>query len=499
MPDFSHLAEVFVSSAGLAPAVSREVKRGTLRKLGARLYTRNLKDPPELIVRRNLWPLVASSLPGALISDRTALENRPAPDGSIFLIADHKRDIVLPGVTLRPRKGPPAIESDRYFIGGLRLASPARAFLENMRPSRAREGSARTLSKRELEERLDELLRHSGEAAIQRLSDEARKIAVQLDLSNEFQRLDSLIGALLSTRAAPLESPAAKARARSLPYDPQRLDLFQRLHAELAGTAPVTRLARSTDGPALPFFEAYFSNFIEGTRFAVDEAADIIFKGYIPKERPQDAHDVLGTWRVISDQREMSRLPKTAEELTVLLKSRHAHIMEGRPDQEPGMFKTSANRAGATFFVTPELVEGTLAKGFEFYRSLTAPLHRAIFMMFLVSEVHPFADGNGRAARIMMNAELIATGESRIIVPTVYRNDYLMALKALSQNGITGALVRTLDFAQRYTVAVDFADLDRARFILDRTHAFADPNEAEAAGIRLILPTPDILADAPPR
>jgi len=496
MPDFSHLAEVFVSSAGLAPAVSREVKRGTLRKLGARLYTRNLKDPPELIVHRNLWPLVASSLPGALISDRTALENRPAPDGSIFLIADHKRDIVLPGVTLRPRKGPPAIESDRYFIGGLRLASPARAFLENMRPSRAREGSARTLSKRELEERLDELLRHSGEAAIQRLSDEARKIAVQLDLSNEFQRLDSLIGALLSTRAAPLESPAAKARARSLPYDPQRLDLFQRLHAELAGTAPVTRLARSTDGPALPFFEAYFSNFIEGTRFAVDEAADIIFKGYIPKERPQDAHDVLGTWRVISDQREMSRLPKTAEELTVLLKSRHAHIMEGRPDQEPGMFKTSANRAGATFFVTPELVEGTLAKGFEFYRSLTAPLHRAIFMMFLVSEVHPFADGNGRAARIMMNAELIATGESRIIVPTVYRNDYLMALKALSQNGITGALVRTLDFAQRYTVAVDFADLDRARFILDRTHAFADPNEAEAAAIRLILPTAEILADA---
>jgi hypothetical protein len=496
MPDFSHMPEVFVSNAGLAPAISREVKRGNLRKLGARLYTRNLKDPPELIVHRNLWPLVASSLPGALISDRTALENRPAPDGSIFLIADHKRDIVLPGVTLRPRKGPPAIESDRYFIGGLRLASPARAFLENMRPSRAREGSARTLSKRELEERLDELLRHSGEAAIQRLSDEARKIAVQLDLSNEFQRLDSLIGALLSTRAAPLESPAAKARARSLPYDPQRLDLFQRLHAELAGTAPVTRLARSTDGPALPFFEAYFSNFIEGTRFAVDEAADIIFKGYIPKERPQDAHDVLGTWRVISDQREMSRLPKTAEELTVLLKSRHAHIMEGRPDQEPGMFKTSANRAGATFFVTPELVEGTLAKGFEFYRSLTAPLHRAIFMMFLVSEVHPFADGNGRAARIMMNAELIATGESRIIVPTVYRNDYLMALKALSQNGITGALVRTLDFAQRYTVAVDFADLDRARFILDRTHAFADPNEAEAAAIRLILPTAEILADA---
>jgi Fic/DOC family len=498
MPDFSHMPEVFVSHPGLTAAISREIKRGTLRKLGSRLYTRNLTDAPELIVRRNLWPLVAVSLPGALISDRTALENRPAPDGSIFLIADHKRDIVLAGVTLRPRKGPPPIESDRHFIGGLRLASPARAFLENMRRSRAREGSARTLPKREIEERLDELLRHGGEAAIQRLRDEARVIAVQLGLSDEFRRLDSLIGALLGTRATPLESPVAIARATGLPYDPQRLDLLQRLHAELAGAAPVTRLARPTDGPALPFFEAYFSNFIEGTRFAVDEAADIIFKGHIPKERPQDAHDVLGTWRVISDQREMARLPKTLEELTTLLKSRHAHIMEGRPDKEPGLFKTSANRAAATLFVAPELVEGTLAKGFEIYRSLTAPLHRAIFMMFLISEVHPFADGNGRTARIMMNAELIATGESRIIVPSVYRNNYLMALKALSQNGISGALLRTLDFAQRYTLAVDFADLDRARFMLDRTHAFADPNEAEAAGIRLILPTPDILTNSAP-
>src|SRR6202167_532272 len=163
MPDFSAMPEVFVSNAELAPAVSRETKLGKLRKLGSRLYTRNLTEPPEKLVQRNLWPLVAAYLPGALIADRTALENRPATDGSVFLIADHKRNISMPGLTLRPRKGPPPLESDRQFISGLRIASPARAFLENMRSSRAREGVARTLSKREIEERLDELLRYSGE------------------------------------------------------------------------------------------------------------------------------------------------------------------------------------------------------------------------------------------------------------------------------------------------------------------------------------------------
>lgn len=494
MPDFSTLPEVFVSNSDLAAAVSREVKAGRMRKLGSRLYTRNLKEQPEKLVRRNLWPLVDAYLPGALIADRTALENRPATDGSLFLIAAHKREIELPGVTLRPRKGPGALESDRPFIGRLRLASPARAFLENMRLSRARGAVARTLSRGEIEERLDGILRHGGVDALHRLRDDARGVAQQLGMTEEFQKLDTLIGTLLGTRETRLASSVAIARAAGVPYDPERLDLFQQLFAELAATAPVTRPARPTDGLALPFFEAYFSNFIEGTEFAVDEAADIVFKGHIPKNRPADAHDVLGTWKVVSNEREMSRCPKDSREFTMLLKSRHAQIMEGRPDKGPGQFKTDPNRAGGTVFVAPELVEGTLAKGFETYRGLTGPLQRAIFMMFVISEVHPFDDGNGRVARIMMNAELVATGESRIIVPTVFRNNYLAALKALSQNRITGAILRTLDFAQRYTAAIDFADLDRARFLLDRTNAFMDPNEADMVGMRLLMPTAEILA-----
>ena len=107
----------------------------------------------------------------------------------------------------------------------------------------------------------------------------------------------------------------------------------------------MTRLARPSDGQALPFFEAYFSNFIEGTEFAVDEAADIVFKGQIPAPRPADAHDVLGTWIVVSDENEMSRLPRSFGELGMLLRKRHARIMEGRQDKAPGIFKADPNRA----------------------------------------------------------------------------------------------------------------------------------------------------------
>ncbi|HSX63356.1 MAG TPA: Fic family protein, partial [Pseudoxanthomonas sp.] len=146
-----------------------------------------------------------------------------------------------------------------------------------------------------------------------------------------------------------------------------------------------------------------------------------------------------------------------------------------------------ANRAGQTVFVDPNQVEGTLRQGFDFYRSLETPFARAVYMMFLVSEVHPFADGNGRIARIMTNAELVAAGEERILVPTVYRANYLSALKALSQAENPEPLVRTLDFAQRWVAATPWTDLDSTRAVLERGHAFMDANEAENAGIRLRL------------
>ena len=54
MPDFSNLPEVFLSNASLATVVSREVRAGRLRKLVARVYTRNLVDSPEIVVQAQI-------------------------------------------------------------------------------------------------------------------------------------------------------------------------------------------------------------------------------------------------------------------------------------------------------------------------------------------------------------------------------------------------------------------------------------------------------------
>ena len=487
------MPEAFVSDKSVTRAVSRAVKAGKLRKLASRLYSRNMVDPPEAIVARNLWSIVAGYFPGALVADRTALENVPANDGSVCVIAARGRDIRLPGHTLRPRRGVAPLSTDLPFLGELFLCSTARAYLENMRPSRARSGLvARTLGRAEIEERLDNLIRRSGEDAVNRLRDEIRILGPTLGRDQEAAALDVLIGALLGTHEAELSAPSAIARRQGRPFDPDRLALFQVLHAALRDHPPLSRMAadRGSEGSAtLAFFEAYFSNFIEGTEFAVEEAADIVFRGAVPNDRPADAHDILGTWRIVSDIPEMSRTPTDAGTLEALLTARHASVMEGRPERQPGAFKQTVNQAGLTVFVAPDLVTGTLAQGLDLYRSLETPFHRAVFMMFLIAEVHPFVDGNGRIARIMMNAELVAAGEERIIVPTVYRANYLSALKALSQTRRAEPLIRMLDYAQRWTAAVDWRSLVEARRDLEECNAFLDSNVAEAEGRRLRMPS----------
>lgn len=484
--------EVFFSTKATSAYVSRRVAAGRLRKIGPRLYTPNLAENPETLVRRYLWDIVAGYFPGGLIADRTALELKPASaDGSIFLEAGKDSVVELPGVTLRARRGVIRHPTDFMLREGLYCMATARALLENMRPSRSRQTVRRTLRRAEIEVWLESFMRDSGRERLNGLRDQIRAVASDLNMHSAGGELDGIIGALLGTRDVSLSSPVAQARARGMAFDARRVELFELLHDAFRRLAPEpVRVWRPEGQSAInqAFFEAYFSNFIEGTEFSVRQAEDIVFGGSIPAERPADAHDVLGTFRLVSNAAEMARLPGTAEEFLEILRARHEVIMRGRPENTPGVFKQRANQFGMLEFVAPDAVAGTLTEGFRIYRRLTEPFERAVFMMFLVSEVHPFADGNGRVARVMMNAELASAGQVRILIPVSYRLNYLSALRGLSGSRQPEALIRALGFAQRYVAAVPWNDMETAIDVLTRTNAFLKPEEAEERGLRLRIP-----------
>ena len=83
----------------------------------------------------------------------------------------------------------------------------------------------------------------------------------------------------------------------------------------------------------------------------------------------------------------------------------------------------------------------------------------------------------------MMNAELVGHGFCRILVPTVLRDDYLVALRALSRSNNPGPLLKVMDIAQRFSSELSLSSYDVAAGLLAECNAFKEPDEA-----RLRLP-----------
>ncbi|MCE2983929.1 MAG: Fic family protein [Parachlamydia sp.] len=351
-------------------------------------------------------------------------------------------------------------------------------FLENIKSTKDRRGINTKFSQSALEERLDRMARIYGEEELNLLRTQAREVASRLKMEKEFKILDRLIGSFLGTHNETVSLPGI-ARGKGEPYDPMRFELFAILSAYLQQQDLLSIKQTLTKQGEInrSFFEAYFSNYIEGTIFEIEEAERIIFDGKIFPHRSEDSHDILSTFQIISNSKWMEKAPQNGEELVQILKHRHSILMEARKDKMPGRFKEIANRAGSTHFVKPEEVRGTLLKGFEFYQKLPVGIKKAIFMMFLVSEVHPFLDGNGRIARVLMNAELDIADESRIIIPTVFREDYLLALRRLSQKMDPSAYVKMLVEAQRFTAPIHFNQYTQSLSQLVASNAFMEPSE----------------------
>lgn len=458
-------------------------RKGIIRKIAPRIYTSNLEEAPEVIIKRNWFRILSNQFPGVVLSHRTALEFMPAEGGHVFVTHTYTRNNRLPGLTIHFLEGPSRQENDNVFFENLFASQEARAFLENMQQSRDRGDVSKTLSISQIEERLDLIIRSRGEDAINELRDNAKRLAPVLGMEREFTKLTQLISTLLTTgNSKSLHSPVAIARALGEPFDPGRIKLFETLYAALSGkTFPVYRDKNASLKAYrnFAFFESYFSNYIEGTQFALSEAQQIIHTETPLPQRDEDSHDVLGTYQIVSDRHEMALTPARPDELLQLLRSRHATLLRARIPKKPGQFKDKNNRAGNTEFVDWQLVAGTLKKGFDWYSLLKDPFAKAAYIMFLISEVHPFLDGNGRIARVMMNVELSRAGLSKIIIPTVYREDYMGALRKLTRqhdpNAYIRMLLRTFEFSSNI-YGEDEAEMET---YLRRCNAFEEPEAAK--------------------
>jgi hypothetical protein len=74
----------------------------------------------------------------------------------------------------------------------------------------------------------------------------------------------------------------------------------------------------------------------------------------------------------------------------------------------------------------------------------------------------------------MMNAELSRVGQARIIIPTLFHEQYVDAQRALSRNNDPQPLIRALSRIAQWVPLFDFNDLKRVVADMKKSNAFAE-------------------------
>lgn len=461
-------------------ALDRGVQAGTLQRLAPGLYVRTATaEETAAIVRRNWVKVAANAVPNGVVSFLSAMGGGITPDGEVTVGHPTRFNKVhsFPGLDIV------ALKSEGPLAGDLRLGENAlswagrpRVLLENL--GRRAKKRPRTAGRDGVEEYLVKILAASKEEGLNEIRDQARALAPQLHREAELRVLDALIASLLGTHAkGELRTRAGVLVAQGTPADDERMTRFEELAAYLRVT-PLPAIAQTTTAYEAranqAFFESYFSNYVEGTRFDVAEAKAIVFDNQISASRPKDSHDILGVFQMAFDPPYRDTVPAGGDAFIPELEARHAFMMQRRPEAMPGKFKLDANFAGTTRFVDPTRVRGTLIEGSSLATSIPEGLARAIYYGFLVSEVHPFNDGNGRLSRLLMNAELSRLGLTRIVIPTLFHPQYLDCQRALTRQNDPEPLVAAMVRMARWTATFDFGNYADVLSAMHRSNAFED-------------------------
>ncbi len=444
-----------------------------------------MTSPVAAIVAKNLMAIIDQRVGPSLIVDRTAAANGGIDNG-VFAISTNARtsDLKLPGVTIVVRPHAPH-QSDLPFMEGITLAAAPRTLVDNLAGSSR---SARYLTNSELEDWLTMKRLSYLPERFDRLRQESHDYANDVSLGFLHDRIDGLFATVSNQPGARKPSGAlTQASARNDLYDDARLALFADAATQLNRLQDQPSLPEHQQDGELPFYEAYFSNYIEGTKFSLEQARHIVATNQTPDDRPADGHDILGTYYCVVDRAGRSLTSPEPDVVIATMKNRHRTIMAGRPELTPGEFKTTNNYVGQIAFVDWRYAHGTITRAIQQAATVPAGFPRAVYMMLISSEIHPFLDGNGRAARLMMNAELSAQGLCRIVIPTVIRDEYIMSLRRFTTNGNIDALIAVLSLCWRWTFAVPWDSGDATEGYLHSTNAFTDSVQAAADGVSLTI------------
>jgi Fic family protein len=209
---------------------------------------------------------------------------------------------------------------------------------------------------------------------------------------------------------------------------------------------------RSAKEKAMQVFATKFTydtQRIEGSTLTHRETADLLEKGITPKNKPMrdvreaEAHRDL-FYEITQSQKEISLLAITEWHWRLFNKT--------APDIAGKIRKHQVAISGSKFMPpSPVEVRPMLVEFFKWYdggKKKINPVKIAALAHLKFVTIHPFADGNGRISRLIMNFILNKTGYPMLDITYLNRSSYYNALERSQTKNIEEIFLQW--FVKRY-------------------------------------------------
>jgi len=193
----------------------------------------------------------------------------------------------------------------------------------------------------------------------------------------------------------------------------------------------------------------YHSNALEGSTLTLRDT-QLVVEG----REPNTGKSLREIYEARNHDRALRRIergafgtPITQQELLDI----HAEVLADIDAAGAGRFRSDRVLITGTRFVPPgshrfgELIPALLERADS---ANVHPVVQAAELHYNFVAIHPFSDGNGRAARLLLNAHLLRRGGAHVIVPVEERARYLSTLEEVNAGQVQGFTLFILECVQ---------------------------------------------------
>lgn len=180
------------------------------------------------------------------------------------------------------------------------------------------------------------------------------------------------------------------------------------------------------------------SNAIEGNTLTISETKVVLEDGLTIAGRPlRDFYETVGHGDAYNF---MFTLMGEQRISAADIKAMHRLFYKGIDEGNAGVWRKEAVFVSGTDYVfpRPDELEGRMAELDAWIANERGKYHPVTFAGLLHLKfvtIHPFIDGNGRVARLLMNLALIQDGYQLAIVPPVLRAEYNDTIRQYQNKG----------------------------------------------------------------